>query len=105
MTREQAIDLARRRALNSKDGHGYLPVTDADAAAWMPHEWVIDAIVAASQPPREPVQPLSDTVSVCKTDANNYCRILTALGMEEEGDPVAEVERLITERMSAGRAK
>ena len=65
MTREQAIDLARRRALNSKDGHGYLPVTDADAAAWMPHEWVIDAIVAASQPPREPVQPLSDTVSVC----------------------------------------
>ena len=56
----------------------------------------------AAQPPREPVQPLSDTVSVCKTDANNYCRILTALGMEEEGDPVAEIERLITERMSAG---
>ncbi len=59
----------------------------------------------AAQPPREPVQPLSDTVSVCKTDANNYCRILTALGMEEEGDPVAEVERLITERMGAGGTK
>lgn len=59
----------------------------------------------AAQPPREPAQPLSDTVSVCKTDANNYCRILTALGMEEEGDPVAEVERLITERMSAGETK
>lgn len=26
-------------------------------------------------------------------DANNYCRILSLLGMEEEGDPVAEVER------------
>ena len=59
----------------------------------------------AAQPPRELVQPLSDTVSVCKTDANNYCRILTALGMEEEGDPVAEVERLITERMSVGGTK
>jgi hypothetical protein len=36
----------------------------------------------------------SDMVQVTKEDANNYCRILTALGMEEEGDPVAEVERL-----------
>ena len=27
-------------------------------------------------------------------DANNYCLILSVLGMEEEGDPVAEVERL-----------
>jgi hypothetical protein len=27
-------------------------------------------------------------------DANDYCRILSLLGMEEEGDPVAEVERL-----------
>lgn len=27
-------------------------------------------------------------------DGNNYCRILTILGMEEEGDPVAEVQRL-----------
>jgi hypothetical protein len=27
-------------------------------------------------------------------EGNNYCRILTILGMEEEGDPVAEVQRL-----------
>ena len=27
-------------------------------------------------------------------DANNYCLILSVLGMEEEGDPVAEVTRL-----------
>lgn len=33
-------------------------------------------------------------VEVTKEDANNYCRVLTALGMEEEGDPVAEIERL-----------
>ena len=31
---------------------------------------------------------------VTKQDANNYSRILTLLGMEEEGDPVAEVARL-----------
>lgn len=28
-------------------------------------------------------------------DANNYCKILSVLGMEEEGDPVAEVARLV----------
>ena len=36
-------------------------------------------------------------VSVTQVDANNYCRILTTLGMEEEGDPVAEIIRLIAE--------
>lgn len=33
-------------------------------------------------------------VEVTQEDANNYCRVLTALGMEEEGDPVAAIERL-----------
>jgi hypothetical protein len=37
----------------------------------------------------------ADLVQVAKEDANNYSLILTALGMEEEGDPVAEVKRLI----------
>lgn len=43
-------------------------------------------------------------VSVIAEDANNYCRILTALGMEEEGDPVAEVERLIAAAYDQGVA-
>ncbi len=43
---------------------------------------------------RQPV----DEVSVKKEDANNYCLILRALGMEEEGDPVAEVQALIEAR-------
>lgn len=43
---------------------------------------------------RQPV----DEVSVKKEDANNYCLILRALGMEEEGDPVAEVKALIDAR-------
>jgi hypothetical protein len=33
---------------------------------------------------------------VAKRDAENYCRILSLLGMKEEGDPVSEVERLLT---------
>jgi hypothetical protein len=33
-------------------------------------------------------------VLVSPKDANDYCRVLTALGMEEEGDPVAGIERL-----------
>lgn len=45
-----------------------------------------------------------DMVSVCKEDANNYCRILTVLGMEEEGDPVAAVETLIRDRDNANEA-
>jgi hypothetical protein len=28
-------------------------------------------------------------------DANNYCRILALLGMEEEGDPVEAVRKLL----------
>lgn len=37
---------------------------------------------------------MTKMVEVTQEDANNYCRVLTALGMEEEGDPVAEIERL-----------
>lgn len=50
----------------------------------------LKAALAARQPVGE--------VSVKKEDANNYCLILRALGMEEEGDPVAEVRALIDAR-------
>ena len=33
-------------------------------------------------------------IEVTQEDGENYCRILSVLGMEEEGDPVAEVERM-----------
>lgn len=42
-------------------------------------------------------------VEVTQRDANNYCRVLTALGMEEEGDPVAEIERLRAENSALKR--
>jgi len=37
---------------------------------------------------------LDGMVAVKAEDANNYCRVLSALGMEEEGDPVAAIEDL-----------
>ena len=44
-------------------------------------------------------------IEVPATEANNYSRILTLLGMEEEGDPVEEVDRLRndTRRVLLGR--
>jgi hypothetical protein len=39
--------------------------------------------------------PEEKIVEVKAEDANSYCRILTLLEMEEEGDPVAMIEKLI----------
>ena len=60
---------------------------NATEDAWI--AWQARAALAAT-PAAAP-----DMVSVKKVDANNYCRILAALGMEEEGDPVAEVQNLL----------
>lgn len=44
------------------------------------------------------VEPVTaDMMLVAKEDANNYCRILTRLGMEEEGDPVSAIEALLNQ--------
>ena len=68
MTRNQAIEIARQRALNAREGHGYLPVTEADAQTWMPHEWVIDAILLATMQcdlaAQQPCQYCNDTGDV-----------------------------------------
>jgi hypothetical protein len=40
---------------------------------------------------------MNEMIEVTKHDANNYCLVLRALGMEEEGDPVAEIDRLKAE--------
>lgn len=37
---------------------------------------------------------MTKMIEMPATEANNYSLILTLLGMEEEGDPVAEVGRL-----------
>ncbi|WP_414613224.1 hypothetical protein [Stenotrophomonas pavanii] len=70
---------------------GALPASVHDSVAILLAHWLRT---------RQPV----DEVSVKKEDANNCCLILRALGMEEEGDPVAEVQTLIEarDRQSAG---
>lgn len=37
---------------------------------------------------------MTEMVEVTKEDANNYCMVLTLLGLEEEGDPIAEINKL-----------
>ncbi len=51
MNRLDAIDLARAHALGhgQTGDHAYLPTTDAEAAEWLPHAWVVDAIVSAAE--------------------------------------------------------
>lgn len=46
-------------------------------------------LAAAPQPPAE-----QDLIQVTRKDGNDFCRIVAILGMEEEGDVVAEVQRL-----------
>ena len=69
------------------DCDGYIHSNTAAASL----AWQARAALAAT-----PATDAPDMVSVMKEDANNYCRILSALGMEEEGDPVAEVQRLLS---------
>ena len=47
---------------------------------------------------------MTKMIEVTQEDGNNYCRVLTALGMEEEGDPVAAVERLRADNTIQRRA-
>lgn len=46
---------------------------------------------------------VSEMIEVTKHDANSYCLVLRALGMEDEGDPVAEIERLKAEAVKRER--
>ncbi len=65
-------------------------VEDPVAAGFDYHaEYDLVTVALAATP-----EALPDMVSVKRVDANKYCQILAALGMEEEGDPVAEVQNL-----------
>ena len=46
---------------------------------------------------------MTTMVEVTQDDANNYCRVLAALGLEEEGDPVAAIETLRAEAAKSER--
>jgi hypothetical protein len=78
-----------------------------DAGAWIQEANQLLQLLAAT--PATPAQAeqkptaqqiadylrgLDGMVAVKAVDANNYCRVLAALGLEEEGDPVAAIEDL-----------
>lgn len=48
LTRHDALQIARSAAFNSRERHHYMPATESSAKRWYPHEWVIEAIIAAS---------------------------------------------------------
>jgi hypothetical protein len=54
LTRDQAIEIARRAALAQETRqpatHGYLP-TPTNVSSWTPHDWVVDALIEASAGP------------------------------------------------------
>lgn len=63
MTLDQAYALARKHALAEGDqfrSHDYLPQSKAQAAVFMPHQWVIAAIMDAAAQPQQSETPMSD---------------------------------------------
>lgn len=53
MTRDEAIEIARQRAFaaGERGDHEYLPRTAEQTKTWMPHEWVVEAIMDAGANP------------------------------------------------------
>lgn len=49
LSRAQVVEIARYVALAHGEfsAHGYLPRTPSEGAAFVPHEWVIDAMFEA----------------------------------------------------------
>ena len=63
MNRNDAIDHARDCALAHAQDHAYLPTSEAEAAEWLPHAWVVDAIVSAAAG-REQFARIAETINI-----------------------------------------
>lgn len=54
LSQQHALLLARKVALDAGQRdpkpHDYLPTTEEEAKAWSPHEWVVEALMRASDP-------------------------------------------------------
>jgi len=97
MTRDQAIQLAREHAQRSIEGHSYLPA--GQAHGWMPHEWVIAALMEAGAvlPRREPVtvpEAMKVVTDALKSDPEYawswHCNITMAQVDEGNDQAIAE---------------
>lgn len=48
MHQDKAIEIAREAAVDCGERHDYMPPTPLLAEVWMPHRWVIDAMLLAA---------------------------------------------------------
>lgn len=75
-------------------------IVGAVAANGAVSPWAVDELMELM-----PNYQLAEGSCIVTTeDADNYCRILSLLGMEEEGDPVARTEQLLIDALEADRA-
>lgn len=95
MTRNDAIDLARGHALahGQAGDHAYLPTTEAKAAEWLPHAWVVDAMLAANNIGRA----IQSRVTEAAFDAVNRNADLGEAATQELRN-IAEAKRFDRER-------
>ena len=84
MNRNDAIDLARAHALAHGQDHAYLPTTDAEAAEWLPHAWVVDAVVSVAH--------AQDIALRIKTEEHDCCAE-DLLKLRQELQNIAEAKR------------
>lgn len=88
MTRDEAITIAKRAAQHHSTDHAYL--ADSDSPDWMPHEWVIEAVMAAaSQPASEPNARLLELA-----DRIDYGALWRRPGLERETMTQEQRDRL-----------
>lgn len=103
----QAAPVHQMRSLTEPGG--WLD-TDADGPTSikrMPH-WasVYEFRTLSAAPVPQEAEQAGDIelIRIPAHDADSYCRILSIIGMEEEGDPVAEVQRLFDAAQEAEQA-
>jgi len=87
--------------IDSPETRGWAPVVQQEARqaidraltalTMTPVPWTPPSAWDASKTKETAMQKM---IEVSATEANNYSRILTLLGMDEEGDPVAEITHL-----------
>ena len=91
--RNEALKKTERREQNWSLIHSALEAAGIHLRS-RDDDWLQEIIIQCAKERNEARAELS----ACADERNNYSRILTVLGMEDEGDPVAEVDALMQER-------
>ncbi|HNB43676.1 MAG TPA: hypothetical protein PLL72_05725 [Burkholderiaceae bacterium] len=48
MHQDRCVELAREAAVDCGERHAYMPATELLAETWLPHRWVVDAMLMAA---------------------------------------------------------